>query len=56
MLKMENDRLKEEIKQVQTRASNTVSEERKQSEDRIADLQRRHSYEVKQMKEKLMIE
>ena len=47
MLKMENDRLKEEIKQVQTRASNTVKEERKQAEDRVEDMQRRHQYEVK---------
>ena len=41
---------------MQTRAQSTVSEERKLAEDRVEDLQRRHQYEIKQMKEKLMIE
>ena len=33
-----------------------MAEERKQAEDRIEDAQRRHQYEIKQMKERLMIE
>lgn len=33
-----------------------MSEERKLSEDRVSDLTRRHSYEMKQLKEKLLIE
>ena len=56
MLKLENDRLKEEIKAVQTRAASEITNEQKNCQDKIADNERRHSYELKQMKEKLMIE
>ena len=47
MLKLENDRLKEEIKTVQTRAASEIANEQKVCADKLADNERRHNYEVK---------
>ena len=55
MLKMENDRLKDEIKTVQSRAMSEIATEQRNCQDKIADSERKHSYELKQMKEKLMM-
>lgn len=53
---MENDRLKEEMRAVQARAAKDLIEAQKQAEEASEVSQRKHALEMKQAKEKLMIE
>jgi hypothetical protein len=55
-LKSENDRLKEDLKQTALRSEAEIQAHAKACEERIEDCKRRHALELKQLRERLLIE
>ena len=47
MLKMENDRLKEDIRIVQKRAKDEIKREQNSADEKIAEFKRKHNVEMK---------